>query len=168
MEDSLPMYSPSPSFLLSPASAPARLPTPIFGSFFLHPASAQNHNEMKMDGVDASDPTSQYRFLERRCLPSPIREVEDGLLSPMSAAGEVVDRLDIRHAPCVMELDDNQARPSSPNEGGNRQRRGRSRSRRADGKDRAEGKPVLSMGYRADCEKCRAKVPGHYSHVIRA
>ena len=23
----------------------------------------------------------------------------------------------------------------------------------------------LAMGYRADCEKCRQRVPGHYSHI---
>ncbi|KAJ5092115.1 hypothetical protein NUU61_006985 [Penicillium alfredii] len=28
-------------------------------------------------------------------------------------------------------------------------------------------KPALVMGYRADCDKCRHKVPGHYSHIIR-
>ncbi|KAJ5727136.1 hypothetical protein N7493_004956 [Penicillium malachiteum] len=27
-------------------------------------------------------------------------------------------------------------------------------------------KPTLIMGYRASCEKCRNKVPGHYSHLI--
>ncbi|KAL4921599.1 hypothetical protein BDW62DRAFT_174042 [Aspergillus aurantiobrunneus] len=27
-------------------------------------------------------------------------------------------------------------------------------------------KPVFSMGYRADCDKCRRRVPGHYSHII--
>ncbi|BCS24635.1 uncharacterized protein APUU_41079A [Aspergillus puulaauensis] len=27
-------------------------------------------------------------------------------------------------------------------------------------------KPGFSMGYRADCDKCRRKVPGHYSHII--
>ncbi|KAK9368973.1 hypothetical protein V1509DRAFT_639329 [Lipomyces kononenkoae] len=27
-------------------------------------------------------------------------------------------------------------------------------------------KLVYSMGYRADCEKCRAKIRGHYSHII--
>ena len=51
-----------------------------------------------------------------------------------------------------------------------RQQRGRTRSRRADGKDAMEpvlGRPVLSMGYRADCDKCRARVPGHYTHVLR-
>ncbi|OGM40184.1 hypothetical protein ABOM_010980 [Aspergillus bombycis] len=29
-------------------------------------------------------------------------------------------------------------------------------------------KITISMGFRADCEKCRCKVPGHYSHIIRA
>lgn len=24
----------------------------------------------------------------------------------------------------------------------------------------------FSMGYRADCDKCRLKVPGHFSHII--
>ncbi|KAJ5752475.1 hypothetical protein N7520_009392 [Penicillium odoratum] len=28
-------------------------------------------------------------------------------------------------------------------------------------------KPTIAMGYRADCEKCRSRVPGHYSHIIR-
>lgn len=26
----------------------------------------------------------------------------------------------------------------------------------------------FSMGYRADCEKCRLRVPGHYSHIVRS
>lgn len=29
------------------------------------------------------------------------------------------------------------------------------------------GRTMLSMGFRANCEKCRARVPGHYNHVIR-
>ncbi|RAK87892.1 hypothetical protein BO79DRAFT_288199 [Aspergillus costaricaensis CBS 115574] len=28
-------------------------------------------------------------------------------------------------------------------------------------------KAAISMGYRADCDKCRRRVPGHYSHIIR-
>ncbi|KAH8698318.1 hypothetical protein BGW36DRAFT_294278 [Talaromyces proteolyticus] len=31
-----------------------------------------------------------------------------------------------------------------------------------------KGKIGFSMGYRADCEKCRMKIPGHYSHIVRA
>jgi hypothetical protein len=29
------------------------------------------------------------------------------------------------------------------------------------------GKVMLCMGFRADCDKCRTRVPGHYNHVIR-
>ncbi|RAL15650.1 uncharacterized protein BO97DRAFT_441029 [Aspergillus homomorphus CBS 101889] len=29
-------------------------------------------------------------------------------------------------------------------------------------------KVAFSMGYRSDCDKCRRKVPGHYSHIIRS
>lgn len=29
-------------------------------------------------------------------------------------------------------------------------------------------KVAFFMGYRADCDKCRQKVPGHYNHIIRA
>lgn len=28
-------------------------------------------------------------------------------------------------------------------------------------------RPALVMGFRADCEKCRCRVPGHYSHILR-
>lgn len=31
----------------------------------------------------------------------------------------------------------------------------------------ARKKPTLVMGYRADCDKCRRQVPGHYSHIIQ-
>lgn len=26
----------------------------------------------------------------------------------------------------------------------------------------------FSMGFRADCEKCQQRVPGHYSHIVRS
>ena len=29
------------------------------------------------------------------------------------------------------------------------------------------GKPMFSMGFRADCEMCRNRVPGHYNHIFR-
>lgn len=28
-------------------------------------------------------------------------------------------------------------------------------------------RPALVMGFRTDCEKCRCRVPGHYSHILR-
>ena len=35
------------------------------------------------------------------------------------------------------------------------------------GSEKRSGKAVLSMGFRADCQKCQNKVPGHYNHIIR-
>lgn len=32
---------------------------------------------------------------------------------------------------------------------------------------RSGGKAVLSMGFKADCQKCLNKVPGHFNHIIR-
>ena len=32
----------------------------------------------------------------------------------------------------------------------------------------APRKVTFCMGFRADCEKCQHKVPGHYSHIIRS
>jgi hypothetical protein len=29
-------------------------------------------------------------------------------------------------------------------------------------------KVAFSMGFRADCDKCRERVPGHYNHVLKA
>jgi hypothetical protein len=31
-------------------------------------------------------------------------------------------------------------------------------------KEREKQKPKLRMGYLADCEKCRLRIPGHYIH----
>lgn len=28
-------------------------------------------------------------------------------------------------------------------------------------------KTTLAMGYRGDCEKCRARVPGHFNHFVK-
>ena len=47
----------------------------------------------------------------------------------------------------------------------NRNRR-RSDAISSGGENRA--KIVFSMGFRADCEKCRERVPGHYSHVLKS
>ncbi|KAL2860906.1 uncharacterized protein BJX67DRAFT_367776 [Aspergillus lucknowensis] len=33
---------------------------------------------------------------------------------------------------------------------------------------KAVKKLAFSMGYRADCDKCRRKVPGHYNHIMKA
>ncbi|GES63037.1 hypothetical protein ABOM_010980 [Aspergillus terreus] len=41
-------------------------------------------------------------------------------------------------------------------------------SQAATAKPGKKKKAPLAMGFRADCDKCRQKVPGHYSHIIPA
>ena len=118
-----------------------RIPTPIYGHF-----QAMDKN-MEIEMADSTPQTQQEiahdQFLRRRRLPSPISE--DEAMHTPDGMGEMLDRLD---------MSDDKSRPPKANKtwGGNHSKR----------------KTALSMGYRADCEKCRLKVPGHYNHLIQA
>ncbi len=100
----------------------------------------------------------------RRRLPSPISEDDDSVLqSPTTVTGTMFGRMDVGGA---------------GNEEGNRDtvqglKAGESKAKgvtwkKEEARGSGFGKTTFSMGYRADCEKCRMKVPGHYSHVLRA
>jgi len=104
-------------------------------------------------------------FLRRHRLPSPISE-DDAMISPTSGAGGMLGRLNVCN---------NGAEGTSESRGW-----GVSSQQHDDGegsikprgwwKSKEKGKTsktVLSMGYRADCEKCRTRVPGHWSHFIK-
>ena len=41
------------------------------------------------------------------------------------------------------------------------------RFRGASNRGANRGRMIIAMGYRADCEKCQLRVPGHYSHFVR-
>ncbi|ORY14783.1 hypothetical protein BCR34DRAFT_598910 [Clohesyomyces aquaticus] len=98
-----------------------------------------------------------------RRMPSPISEDEDIPDTPTALTQSQLSRLSVTsHHPASenMEIegskDDERAPPgvvTTPN-------KGRKRSGAFTGKGR------FSMGYREDCEKCKAKVPGHYSHFL--
>ncbi|KAI9799647.1 MAG: hypothetical protein M1833_003962 [Piccolia ochrophora] len=149
MADSLPPYSPRSFSLHSPHLASTRIPTPMFGSFFLRPpASSTGGSDVIMETDEDGYLPQPY---ERRPLPSPIRETE--VMTPMSGAGIMMDRLGFGEQ---ADLETSHQEPA----------RGRERLRSEDRGVRTK-KTTLSLGYRADCEKCRAKVPGHYSHVVR-
>lgn len=49
--------------------------------------------------------------------------------------------------------------PTTPDSAGPRKQRQRSGAV-------TTGTPMLSMGYRADCGKCRMKTPGHLNHIL--
>lgn len=88
-------------------------------------------------------------LLRERRLPSPIREDRSMVSSPVMV-GVPPESSELMNA-TTMEQDRRHKDPDL-NE----------RSRIP-----TSGKTMLSMGYRADCEKCRTRVPGHYNHVIR-
>lgn len=121
-----------------------RIPTPIYGHF------NQVERNIEMDSPK-TDPQTQQEiahnlFLRRRRLPSPISE--DEATDAPDGMGGMLGRLDMGQRP-------NAASPFRTNKmwGG--------------GAAPAKGKITISMGYRADCDKCRMKVPGHYNHLIR-
>lgn len=99
-----------------------------------------------------------YGHKQRRRLPSPISEDESMLfsvntISPSGMTEEMMNRLDVR-------LDDS----CSPTEDIPRVERPPAEEAAS---IQTRTKAKLLMGYRADCEKCRARVPGHYNHLIR-
>ncbi|KAL9625674.1 MAG: hypothetical protein Q9204_007774 [Flavoplaca sp. TL-2023a] len=123
-----------------------RIPTPIYGHF--------NHvdNYMDTDILNNELPTQQEvahdLFLRRRRLPTPISE-DEAMDSP-DGMGGMLGRLEMGPKSAVAQV------PFKTNK------------MWGAASTLAKGKMSISMGYRADCDKCRMKVPGHYNHWIRS
>lgn len=123
-----------------------RMPTPIYGYF--------NHADkyMATDISNNESPTQQEvahdLFLRRRRLPTPISE-DEAMDSP-DGMGGMLGRLEMEPKSAVAQV------PFKTN------------TMWGTASAPAKGKMSISMGYRADCEKCRMKVPGHYNHWIRS
>lgn len=87
-------------------------------------------------------------------LPSPISESEDGFPSSMNSFSDADMTFSIsRTAPSSPAYRWQSSAHLHPRPGSVPKPRNK--------------KPTFSMGFRADCEKCFRKVPGHYSHIIR-
>jgi hypothetical protein len=137
-------------------SISGRIPTPIHSSFAPHIRAEKSFRYSDPDFAD--DEAMVDRFRRGRNLPSPISEGEtspsiitDGLSDMQMEAMEDIER-------------------DTPT------RKGHSRSKHSlrnwagfGGELNGNGagmKRTFTMGYRADCEKCQNKVPGHFSHII--
>ena len=127
---------------LSDMSNGGRLPTPIYGHF-------QQSMDTPMEGtslpVQTPSPSeSEYEQMMRsRRLPTPISEDEamDVFETPSEAMPEI---------PLSQLRKPARFAPPLPYQSTKR------------------SKPMFSMGFRADCEMCRDRVPGHYNHIFRA
>lgn len=157
-------YEMSDSILLSPGyfhdetsnTISGRIPTPIHSSFA---PQVRAERDVRYNDPDfADDEAIMDKFRRGRDLPSPISE---GEMSPST----ITDGLSDMQMESVEELERITPR-----------KKGHSRSKHSlrnwdgfGGQMSNHGtapKKTFSIGYRADCEKCRNKVPGHFSHII--
>ncbi len=149
--------SPGP-FQNDPSSSiSGRIPTPIHSSFapFIRAEKASLHHELDF----ADDEALVNRFRRGRRLPSPISE---GETSPSVIVAGFNDM--------QMEVESS-SHPDpdkeTPTKKGHTRSKHSLRNWTGFGSELNGGmKRSFSMGYRADCEKCRMKVPGHFSHII--
>jgi len=156
------------SFHLSPgpfhndpsSSISGRIPTPIHSSFA--PFIRSEKASMYHDSDFADDEAMVDRFRRGRRLPSPISE---GEMSPSIIIEGVHDM--------QMDVENPHQEPDkeTPTKKGHQRSKHSLRQWTGFGHDmNGNGggtiKRSFSMGYRADCEKCRQKVPGHFSHII--
>ena len=136
-----------------------RIPTPRWGHFRSIDTSIDMIDAPIMtENPSATQVEPGYVHKQRRRLPSPISEDESMLfsantVSPSGMTEEMMNRLDVRlDGSCSPTEDVLRVERLPAEEAASIQTR---------------SKAKLLMGYRADCEKCRARVPGHYNHVIR-
>ena len=83
--------------------------------------------------------------------------------SPTAMTGGMLGRLDVGGGYNHSE----EAFSAAHTMGGFEEFKQRSNTSRRAAVSEQGAKVSFSMGYRADCEKCRTRVPGHYSHVIK-
>jgi hypothetical protein len=163
-----PTLNPSSS-LLSDHSSTGRIPTPIHATFnrggmngLGYPTSGSagsvTSNALPpLPGLMVRKNRQEQGNNRNRRMPSPISEDDDIPNTPTTLTESQLSRLSVSHADAEeMEMGTESAPPlvlpPTP--------RGRKRS------GALTGTPRFSMGYRDDCEKCRQRVPGHYSHFL--
>lgn len=187
--------SPIPHHLLSQSLtiSGGRTSTPIHSHFTLnmHPEMMASPSQ-STHNLKPEDESSWWR---RRRLPSPISEAGgvETLLTLGEGEGEEItdgnERMDYPDSPSSMDVDGDIPSntflqvpeqkieetaaylPKSAKSEPNLLATERARTVAPDPETlavRRRQKISFSMGYRADCEKCQMRVPGHYSHIVRS
>jgi hypothetical protein len=164
-----------------------RVPTPIYGHFtstdvnmdtseaalnsFIHPAARfqLRHNHNILSPMMSEEGESEADWWRKRRLPSPAE-------SPIMSQRMETDELTSPGVMDVLSFDNmkthnsgilNGADQSPPLSCSSRGSKGHAMfERRSDPGSDTPRKGKLVMGFRADCEKCQKRVPGHYSHIV--
>ncbi|KAH8432593.1 uncharacterized protein LDX57_010224 [Aspergillus melleus] len=143
-------------------------PSPIPNSLVNQSLTITERHDMNMGERDSLNPAYHHEpnpekvqdpasWQDQR-LPSPVSESEDGLLSSMNSVSDVDMACSISHTASSPPADRASLWQSSAHLHPRPNPVAKPRNKKA----------TLSMGFRADCEKCHQKVPGHYSHIIRS
>ena len=129
-------------------SSGGRIPTPIYGHF----ESIDNimDTDTPFSSVTRSSARRNAVYDVRHPL-TPTFEDED-MDSPTRPADGFCDKLDTASRQLENALPPQPARSPTQSD----------QSLQAEG-----GKIVLAIGYRADCDKCKRRLPGHYNHFLR-
>lgn len=145
------------SFHNEPPVSVGRIPTPIHSSFapYIRAGKASVHYDVDF----ADDEAMVDKFRRGRRLPSPISEGEMSPSVIIDGLGDMQMEMDV--APPLEK--------QTPTKKGHTRSKHSLRNWHGFGGDlsvNTGAKRSFSMGYRADCEKCRMKVPGHFSHIV--
>ncbi|KAI0998637.1 hypothetical protein K3495_g9560 [Podosphaera aphanis] len=150
----------SPMYHNVPLKTSSRTPTPIHSSFSSSIRSEENNDNMHNSSSAQGNISSGRINLSRR-LPSPITE---GNVSPSIIVTGINDmQVGIdgsslsRHVSDMFVTKGHSRSDNVPQS----YTTGNTRNPSASGI-----KKEFFLGYRADCEKCRMKVPGHFSHIV--
>ena len=146
------------SMMLQENANTGRIPTPIYGHFSSTTASS-SAEEISPSSLQSDKEIEYDQYLRSRRLPSPISEdeamefpppqsqsksSESELLRPFPHTTTIRERYGLRTPVRLVQ-------PLSPGL-----------------PQKQHGKITFSMGFRADCEMCRNRVPGHSNHIYRA
>ncbi|KAK8184438.1 hypothetical protein BC567DRAFT_260616 [Phyllosticta citribraziliensis] len=134
----------------------SRIPTPIYGSFppKVITNRGRDHSFMEVEESSETDNRHQPNNGKTHRIPSPISE-DEMAMTPTTVAGARLSRLQVASNE-NMEMDmtgsDNSGKASA--------------ARGVKARSGATCKKKFYMGYRDDCPKCQAKVPGHNAHFL--
>lgn len=140
----------------TPPSISGRIPTPIHSSFA--PFIRAEKATVNYENGFRDDEALVDRFRRGRRLPSPISEGETSPSVIVTGLGEM--QMEVDH------FSSQDLEKETPTKKGHTRSKHSLRTWTETATAGGGMKRSFSMGYRADCEKCRMKVPGHFSHII--
>jgi hypothetical protein len=140
-----------------------RIPTPIHSSFAPYVRAEKAARHFNPDFAD--DEAVGYGFPRNKRLPSPISEGETSPSILVEGLGDMQMEVEQEQTPTK------KGHRRSPHASTHSLRSwsgfGAGIGGNMNGGGNATGlKRSFSMGYKADCEKCRNRVPNHFSHII--